>query len=214
MNIFKNIIDIFYYNRKKIIISSILLIIVVPIFITIFNSKKEEPIIEEELVIEEPKEEVKEYTLMIDIKGEVNNPGCYEVDSDKRVKDVIELAGGLTPEASTDGINLSAKLYDEMVIVIDKKEEVQIVETDKRVVTTTKKTESKESSTPVSNGKISINKASAKELTSLPGIGDAKAKSIVEYRTNNGPFQSIEDIKKVKGIGDSIFAKIKDNITL
>ena len=209
MNIFKNIIDIFYYNRKKIIISSILLIIVVPIFITIFNSKKEEPIIEEELVIEEPKEEVKEYTLMIDI-----NPGCYEVDSDKRVKDVIELAGGLTPEASTDGINLSAKLYDEMVIVIDKKEEVQIVETDKRVVTTTKKTESKESSTPVSNGKISINKASAKELTSLPGIGDAKAKSIVEYRTKNGPFQSIEDIKKVKGIGDSIFAKIKDNITL
>ena len=213
MNIFKNIIDIFYYNRKKIIISSILLIIVVPIFITIFNSKKEEPIIEEELVVEDTKVEVKESTLMIDIKGEVNSPGCYEVDSDKRVKDVIELAGGLTPDASTDGINLSAKLYDEMVIVIDKKEEVQKVETDNRIVTT-KKTETKKSSTPVVSGKISINKASVKELTSLRGIGESKAKSIVEYRTTNGPFQSIEDIKKVKGIGDSIFAKIKDNITL
>jgi competence protein ComEA len=212
MNIFKNIIDIFYYNRKKIILTSILLIIVVPIFITVSNNKKEEPVIEEEIEVEEVKEEIKETTLMIDIKGEVNNPGCYQVESDRRVKDVIDLAGGLTNDASTDGINLSAKLYDEMVIVIDKKEEVQKIETDTRVVTT-KKTETKESSAP-SNGKISINKASAKELTSLPGIGDAKAKSIVEYRTTNGPFQSIEDIKKVKGIGDSIFAKIKDNITL
>ena len=213
MNIFKNIFDIFYYNRKKIIISSILLLVVVPIFITIFNSKKEEPIIEEDLIVEDVKEDIRDPTLMIDIKGEVNNPGCYQVESDKRVKDVIELAGGLTSDASTDGINLSAKLYDEMVIIIDKKEEVQKIETDTRVVTT-KKTESKESSTVAVSGKISINKASVKELTSLPGIGDAKAKSIVEYRTANGPFQSIEDIKKVKGIGDSIFAKIKDNITL
>ena len=63
-------------------------------------------------------------------------------------------------------------------------------------------------------GKISINKGSIKELTTLTGIGEAKAKKIIEYREKNGPFAKIEDIKKVNGIGDSIFAKIKDSITL
>ena len=145
---------------------------------------------------------------MVDIKGEVNSPGCYEIDSDKRVKDLIEIAGGLTKNASVDGINLSAKLSDEMVIVIDKKETVKKIETDNRVLVKPSTNDTK------TNGKISINKATKKELMTLTGIGESKANSIIDYRTTKGPFKSLEDIKKVKGIGDSIFAKIKDYITL
>lgn len=64
------------------------------------------------------------------------------------------------------------------------------------------------------NGKISLNKATKEELMTLTGIGEAKAKDIINYRDKNGGFKTIEDLKKVNGIGDSIFAKIKENITV
>ncbi len=210
MNKIKDIIDFFYYERKKLLIIAILIIIVVPIIIFIIPKEeiKEEIVLEKkEDIVEEAKEEVQS-KIMVDIKGEVKHPGCYEIDSDKRVKDLIEIAGGLTKNASVDGINLSAKLSDEMVIVIDRKETVQKLETDSRVVVKQSTNEAK------TTGKISINKATKKELMTLTGIGEAKANSIIDYRTTKGPFKSLEDIKKVKGIGDSIFAKIKDNITL
>jgi len=210
MNKIKDIIDFFYYERKKLLIISILVIVIVPIIIFIIPKEdiKEEVVLEKkEEIVEEIKEEEKN-KIMVDIKGEVKAPGCYEIDSDKRVKDLIEIAGGLTKNASVDGINLSAKLTDEMVIVIDKKETVKKLETDNRVVVKPSTSNAK------TTGKISINKATKKELMTLTGIGEAKANSIIDYRTTKGPFKSLEDIKKVKGIGDSIFAKIKDNITL
>ena len=64
------------------------------------------------------------------------------------------------------------------------------------------------------NNKVSINTATKEELMTLPGIGESKAKDIISYREKNGPFKTIEDLKKVSGIGDSIFAKIKENITI
>ena len=63
-------------------------------------------------------------------------------------------------------------------------------------------------------GKISINNATKEELMTLPGIGESKAKEIINYREKNGPFKTVEDLKKVTGIGDNIFAQIKENITL
>ena len=86
------------------------------------------------------------------------------------------------------------------------------------IKTDSKNTESNEntnsSSTSNVSSKININTASAKELTALPRIGDAKAKAIVDYRSKNGNFQTIEDIKKVSGIGDATFEQLKDQITV
>lgn len=64
------------------------------------------------------------------------------------------------------------------------------------------------------NTKVSINNATLEELQTLPGIGEEKAKNIISYREENGPFTAIEDLTKIPGIGESIFAKIKENITL
>ena len=215
MNKIKDLFDNLYYERKRILIFLFILFTVLSYFL--FNAEKTVAFEEEEEDVEkiEVKEEtVKEETkVMVDIKGEVNKPGCYEVDENLRVQDIIELAGGLKEGASTDDINLSSKIFDEMVIVINKKEEVvDKVETSPKVSVNS----ANQSSTvnKVVPGKVSINTAGVEELSTLNGIKEARAKKIIEYRETNGPFKALEDIKNVSGIGESIFAKIKDSITL
>jgi competence protein ComEA len=211
MNKIRNIIDKLYYDRRKVGIISFLLIFGISVLYFYSNEQKEEPKIEitkKEEVKEEKK--VKQTKVIVDIKGEVNNPGCYEVEDNLRVKDVIALAGGITPDADTSNINLSTKVHDEMVIVIEKKgTQTEKIESEAKVTTNTKT-----STTSKTTGKISINKADQKTLMTLTGIGESKAKKIIEYRNANGPFTKLEDIKKVNGTGDAIFAKIKDSITL
>ena len=215
MNKIKDLFDNLYYERKRILIFLFILFTVLSYFL--FNAEKTVAFEEEEEDVEkiEVKEEtVKEETkVMVDIKGEVNKPGCYEADENLRVQDIIELAGGLKEGASTDDINLSSKIFDEMVIVINKKEEVvDKVETSPKVSVNS----ANQSSTvnKVVPGKVSINTAGVEELSTLNGIKEARAKKIIEYRETNGPFKALEDIKNVSGIGESIFAKIKDSITL
>ena len=215
MNKIKDLFDNLYYERKRILIFLFILFTVLSYFL--FNAEKTVAFEEEEEDVEkiEVKEApVKEETkVMVDIKGEVNKPGCYEVDENLRVQDIIELAGGLKEGASTDDINLSSKIFDEMVIVINKKEEVvDKVETSPKVSVNS----ANQSSTvnKVVPGKVSINTAGVEELSTLNGIKEARAKKIIEYRETNGPFKALEDIKNVSGIGESIFAKIKDSITL
>lgn len=175
--------------------------------------------------------------VMVDIKGEVKKPGIYQVKCDSRVQDVISLAGGTTWKADTSVLNLSKKLLDEMVIIVYSKEQVANF-----VVTKEQESEmqqlcqnqivikndacvdsdllqSSESSTEVLgdtpvNNTVSLNRASKEELMSLPGIGASKADDIIDYREANGNFKNIEEIKNIKGIGDSIFEKIKANITV
>ncbi len=215
MNKIKDLVDNLYYERKKILIFLFILFTVLSYFL--FNAEKTVAFEEENEEVEkiEVKEEtVKEETkVMVDIKGEVNKPGCYEADENLRVQDIIELAGGLKEGASTDNINLSSKIFDEMVIVINKKEDVvDKVETSPKVsINTTNQNVSVNKVTP---GKVSINTAGVEELSTLNGIKEARAKKIIEYRETNGPFKALEDIKNVSGIGESIFAKIKDSITL
>ena len=214
MEKFKDIIDKLYYERKKILIISILVMLSLSIFIFYRKENTHEEI---NIVKEEPKKEevFVENKIIVDIKGEVKNPGCFEVSDALRIKDVIDLAGGLTENADTSNINLSSKVHDEMVIIIDKKEDVkEVINNEESVKVETKTNNTKTTTTTKTTGKISINKASVKELTTLSGIGEAKAKKIVDYREKNGPFKSIDDIKKVSGIGEAIFAKIKDYITL
>ena len=215
MNKIKDLFDNLYYERKRILIFLFILFTVLSYFL--FNAEKTVAFEEEEEDVEkiEVKEApVKEETkVMVDIKGEVNKPGCYEVDENLRVQDIIELAGGLKEGASTDDINLSSKIFDEMVIVINKKEEVvDKVETSPKV--SINNTNQNVSVNKVTPGKVSINTAGVEELSTLNGIKEARAKKIIEYRETNGPFKALEDIKNVSGIGESIFAKIKDSITL
>ena len=77
-----------------------------------------------------------------------------------------------------------------------------------------KSEETQQQTDNTTNSLISINDASIEQLTTLPGIGKSKANDIIEYRNQNGKFQTIDDIKKVKGIGESVFEKIKDSITI
>ena len=183
--------------------------------------KEEEKNIEEE-TNEQTKEEKKEEvaTVIVDIKGNVNNPGVYEVEEGKRVNDVITMAGGLTENADTSNINLAKIVKDEMTIVIYSKEEVlekyksEVCICDCPYITNDAcitETSNEEDNT---SNLVNINTASVDELMTLPGLGEAKAKSIIEYRTKNGNFTSIDKITEVSGIGEAIFEKIKDYITV
>lgn len=173
---------------------------------------------------EDKKEELTK--IFIDIKGSVKNPGVYQVDIDNIVNDCIKKAGGLLKNADTTTINLSKKVSSEMVIYIPKKDEV-VKTTNSTTVTKNQEipndaaisnnnTDSKDSSSAndQSNTLIDINTATTAELAKLNGIGTAKAQDIIDYRTKNGSFKTIEDIKNVSGIGDALYAKIKDYITV
>lgn len=183
--------------------------------------------------IEEP--EIKK--IKVDIKGEVKNPGVYELKDGSRVNDAIEISGGLTKKADTTLLNLSKNLKDEMVIIVYNKDKIEQLKNEMKTTQTviqyiekecvcpdtindacmkkadTKKSENtiKEAST---DNKISINTASLEELQTIPGIGESKAKAIIEYREQNGNFNTIEEIKNISGIGDSTFEKFKEYITI
>lgn len=163
--------------------------------------------------------------LKVDIKGQIVNPGIYTVSKSSRVIDVIELSGGLTTNANTSVINLSKKVTDEMVIIIYSNEEVNDFKKTKEIEKQVQeKCIQKDENSLVNDAcittetttssKVSINNGNIQDFQTLPGIGEAKAKDIITYREQNGPFKSIEDLKKVSGIGEALFAKIKDYITL
>ena len=176
---------------------------------------KEDDISKEDL----PKTENNEVSkVIVDIKGMVNSPGVYEVENGKRVNDVINMAGGLTEEADTSNINLAKIVTDEMTIIIYTKEEVlekykkEVCICDCPYIENNSCIE--ETSSERTSSLININIASKEELMNLSGLGETKAKSIIEYREKNGNFKNIESIKEVPGIGEAIFEKIKDYITV
>lgn len=142
--------------------------------------------------------------------------------------DVIEKAGGLTDKANTTVLNLSKKIIDEMVIIVYSNQEVKDFEKtkEKENLLQSKCQQKDENSLKndacVTNGnstkktdtKISLNKASLEELMTLPGIGEVKAKEIINYRTEKGEFKSFEELLQISGIGESTLEKIKANLTL
>lgn len=189
----EKILSIFFNLKWYYIIIPI--IITVLLIILLINPSDTKHI--EESLTNQPimKNEESSSKFKIDIKGEVVNPGVYEVDSDMIVLDAINLAGGLTKDGDTSNINLSAKLTESMIIIVDSKA-------------------NNESKNLISkSNKVSLNKGTKEELMSLTGIGESKALAIIEYRQKNR-FTKIEDIMLVSGIGESTFAKIKDSITI
>lgn len=148
--------------------------------------------------ISQENDQQEEMIIYVDVKGAVKNPGVYEVKETDRVLTVIEKAGGFHENADINQVNLAAKLVDGSIVYVPKIGEQA----------------SNDNNQSPSNNKININNATMEELQTLTGIGPSKAEAIISYREENGPFQAVDEIKNVSGIGEKSFEKIKDNITV
>ncbi len=159
-------------------------------------SSKEEQNIEDNSIVEANSEQAENEWIMVDICGEVLNPGVIKLKAGDRVVDAVDLAGGLLETADRKQINLARVLTDGEQIYIPKVgEEVNFAV-----------------ATGNESGKININTASEEELKSINGIGDALAKRIIEYREEHGPFKDIQEITNVSGIGEKKFDNMKEQI--
>lgn len=220
-----------FLKKYKYVITIFLfmLIIFYIVFVKVNLKSKEKNLVDNQVVINEVEKvevDLKDDLVYVDIKGAVKKPGVYKINSDKKIIDVITMAGGLMENANTDNINLSKKVTDEMVIIIYTDEEVKnsnIVDTvikviDKECVCPNIQndgcinTEINDSITNVNNI-ININTATLEELMSINGLGEAKARAIIKYREENGYFKIIDDLLNVSGIGEALFEKIKEYIT-
>ena len=156
--------------------------------------------------------------ILIHISGSVKNEKVISLPEGSRIQDAINAAGGLTDEADLTNINLAYILEDGEKIYIPKKGEEFAEESYSSAVSSeTSSVKTGISSSTISSSKttkININKATQTELETIPGIGPSTALKIIDYREENGKFNSIEDIKNVSGIGDAKYEKMKDYITV
>ena len=155
--------------------------------------------------------------LLIHVSGAVSSPGVYELPQNARVRDALDIAGGLTKEANTTGLNLAALLTDGAQVNVA----FEVVAVEPESVSplpasgVTTATPAPTNAPPIAaDDLINLNTASVEELDTLPGIGPAIAQRIIDYREANGNFASIQDITNVSGIGPSTFSKIENMITV
>lgn len=146
--------------------------------------------------------------ITVFVSGEVKNPGVVTIENDKRLSDAVNEVGGTTENADLNKINLAIKLKDESHYIIPKVgEDLQ----------SNDNLELENSVTSNSNNKndlININTATIQELDNLPGVGEATANKIINYREEKGRFNSIEEIKNVNGIGEKKYDEIKALINI
>ncbi|WP_163653023.1 helix-hairpin-helix domain-containing protein [Listeria sp. PSOL-1] len=185
---------------------AILFILSIIACLTYFSQNKTPEIKQQTKKQEEPPNKVKENneveattTVTIDIKGAVKSPGVYTLKKDARVKDAVAKAGGLLNDADPKSINLAAKLKDEMVVTVYSKGEKDSIQT------------SEESN---DKQKINLNEAKEAELTTVPGIGPAKARAIIDYREKEGLFKEVADLKNISGIGAKTIDKLAEYLTV
>ncbi|MBU9722528.1 MULTISPECIES: helix-hairpin-helix domain-containing protein [Bacillaceae] len=142
--------------------------------------------------------------IVVDVKGEVSKPGIYEVEPGDRVFDVILKAGGFTLEAEERGLNLAEKCYDEMVIFVPTAgEDHPMID----MITST-------SSSSKNDGKVKVNQATQEQLTTIPGIGPAKAQAILKYIDEHGPFKQVEELVNVPGIGEKTMEGMREYLII
>lgn len=218
-------------KNKKIIGLAIITIIIFIVSIFLYKQKSSNAFKEEYMteIFEEESNDNMEYTetleedtsiinedsidrnkIIVEIKGEVAKPDVYQLEEGSIIKDLIDMAGGVTEEADLSRINRAEELLNHELIIIGNIND----ETESSVV--------QNSSTSSSNGNnsdkgsilININTADLEQLKEITGIGNIKAQSIIDYREANGGFKSLEELKNVDGIGDKTFEKIKEQITL
>ena len=140
--------------------------------------------------------------VQVYVSGAVTHPDVYELPTESIVKDAIEAAGGATSEADLDRINLALPVADGQHIYVPQRGEES--------PPISPPTEPSGTTSGKAGSKININTASQSEIEALPGIGPSKAQGIIENR----PYDSIEEIQKVPGIGEITFQKLKDLITV
>ncbi len=189
--------------KKKIIYIMMLLMFAV---IGGCQTNKEQTILLEETSNEIPGRETEigepeehstvENVIYVQVSGAVKNPGVYELKEGSRMFQAVELAGGLSELADAKLLNQAEILRDGQMVYVPSigEQESQAAEYQQK------------------DGRIDLNTATEKELMTLPGIGAARAKSILEWREKNGGFQQIEDLKNIEGIKDGVFSKIKDSV--
>ncbi|MBN1916191.1 helix-hairpin-helix domain-containing protein [Candidatus Dojkabacteria bacterium] len=182
-----------FWEKYKAYAGIFLLLILPAIFVFFFVQEEEVSALNEPVDMVETEME----TFFVDISGQVNNPGVYEVEGGMILIELVDKAGGLTNLADlvfiAKNLNLSQKLVPEYKLYIPQVGEMQLA-----------------SQSPGSSEKVNLNTASVKELDSLPGIGEATVQKIIEAR----PFKNIEDLKSVSGIGDAKFNEIKDKVSV
>ncbi len=137
--------------------------------------------------------------VFVYVCGEVEKPGVYELQEGDRVVDAVEAAGGMTGEASDTWLNLAELISDGQKIEVPSREQAEEL---------AKVREEEES------GLVNLNTASEEELMTLTGIGEAKAREILNYREEHGGFQKPEELMEIPGIKEGVFLKIKDQITV
>nr|WP_317331283.1 DUF655 domain-containing protein [uncultured Romboutsia sp.] len=147
-------------------------------------------------------------TITVFISGEVKNPGVVTIEAEKRLSDAVNELGGTTENADLNKVNLAMKLKDESHYIIPK--------VGNNLESYNNKTFENdiESDLNNKNNLININTASVQELDALPGVGEATANKIINYREEKGKFNSIEEIKNVNGIGDKKYEELKTLISI
>ncbi len=151
-------------------------------------------------------EEVIPVPIKVFVCGAVVNEGVYELPEESRVFDAVQAAGGFAEDADETYVNQADFVSDAQKLYIPTKseaEEMKEAAADPEV-----------SASGESGGPININTADENALMTLPGIGQARARSIIDYRQQNGPFEKPEDLMKVSGIGQAGFDKLKTYITV
>lgn len=154
-----------------------------------------------------------EATVYVQVTGAVKYPGVYELPEGSRVFEAIEKAGGMTDDARAESINQALEVSDGQLIVLYTQQEWQQMQAG--TMNGSEELAAAQdvlSESAADDGRININTASAEQLCTISGIGESRAQSIITYREQNGAFGSIEEIKKVSGIKDGLFQKIKDKI--
>lgn len=163
-------------------------------------------------------------TLVVHICGAVSAPGVYELPAGSRIIDAVEAGGGFLPEAEEACCNLAEEIVDGcQIYIMTKSESCADGQTEKKAgiqtspdsdMQTTDRNVRSNSATALENGLVNLNTADIAALTTLPGIGESRAKAIISYREQHGAFAQIEDIMKISGIKQAAFSKIKDKITV
>lgn len=213
-------------NKKTIIFISIIIVCVIGTYYLFIKEKEYigndsnliiSNGIEKEAKENDTKNIEEKNKIVVYIAGAIKNEGVYELEENSRITDIIEKAGGLTDDANINNINLAYILQDGVKVYIPKDNDKNEIKDETNIYVSKENGESNidnGTSVETKNSKININTATQTELETLPGIGPSTATKIINYRKENGKFNSIEELKKVSGIGDSKYNKIKEMIRI
>ncbi len=153
-------------------------------------------------------------SVYVHVCGAVISPGVVEVTADSRVEDALLAAGGFREDAAIDYVNLAAKVEDGQQVYFPTREEAEALTSENGGLIASGTESNLQQTTSEQSVKVNINTAEVELLCTLPGIGEARAQAIIDYREVNGDFQNVEGIMQVPGIKQNAYEKLRDKITV